>query len=185
MLKFEVIFEPLDHIIAGGLLMDERHRVLPDGEFIHWLNKAMGRTDLFLYRHTETEMFVLAQWTSREPRVCIELDTWPVPPDWMQSQIEGEEFWKYRLVGAHEMVDRLHRQVREDAYEKRAAKQETGMQRQGAAKYLKKRGMEIESHLMEIGATPMAGAREAKLHGTGDVAEELKTDLLHAARRGD
>ena len=59
-MEIEILYDPKAEAIESGLLMDERHRVLPDGEFILWLRRISGHQDLFLYGHQESGAWVLA-----------------------------------------------------------------------------------------------------------------------------
>lgn len=162
-MKIEVIYEQMDFALMGGMAMDERHVVQPDGEFIQWLNRTMGRTDLFIYHHQEHGTFVLAQWLNRDHRVCAELESWTAPPDWMQSQIPGEKYWKIRLVGADEGNARMKRQILNRHAEIKSAKADTQVQKASVSKYMRHHGMEDAAKLLDMGATPFVGSRESKL----------------------
>ena len=181
MTDFEVIIDPVELAIGQGLWMDERHEVLPHGEFVHWLQRVLERDDLFVYVHREVGSFVLAHWMldprGHTPRVCLELDTFDAPPDWIHNRIERADFWKYRMVGSRQMAQRMHQQIRDRHSELRAAKEETYTQRQETSKWMRHKGMEQSAKLLSDGV-PFLSAREAALQGGGAMNElsKLKGD---------
>lgn len=76
MLDIEVGRSVEDVAAADGLFINPaRHAVLPDGDYIKGARRHTGLDCLFIYRHRETERFVLAGWTV-PGRVCVELLTW-------------------------------------------------------------------------------------------------------------
>lgn len=173
----EILYDPIADTVQSGLLMDERHEVLPDGEFIPWLRRISGYPNLFLYRHHGTGNYVLAQWLSRTPRACAEIDIYPEHPDRIPRQIEGAQFWKLRLKTDAEVKASMAKKIREVRSEQRSARRETAEGRAERARYLKKRGFEVAAHLMEIGATPHIEEREAKnigVHGAFDFLKPRK-----------
>lgn len=139
-MDIEILYDPKAEAIESGLLMDERHRVLPDGEFILWLRRISGHQDLFLYGHRESGAWVLAQWLSREPRACIEIDTFNQPPDWIHHKVGNERYWKDRLKTDAEVAAIMAKRIREQRYEERAARIDSAEDRVKQVKRLKRRG---------------------------------------------
>ncbi len=176
MVQFEVIRDPLEDDLNSGLLLDERHERLVPGEFVLWLNRILGRKDLMMYRHKEIGSFMLCQLIREDPPIVIEVDSFDAPPDWIQSEIEGEHFWKLRLKTTDQVMAEMkeailarraaHSEAREDSYDSRTS----------TAKYLKRRGMDEEAHLLKIGATQHVGEAEAKLCGVDEGLSDLRPE---------
>ena len=174
--KIEIVHEAVELEILGGLLMDERHHRIPDGEFVRWLNRILGRDDFFVYHHLEHGSFVLAQMRWKDPRVCVELDAelFDRPPDQMMDSIEREEFWKMRYCSIAESKKRMRKMLQEKRYEEKQARHESALSRRDVSKWLKRKGMDLEADQMERGATPHIGRREARLAGVDGMFDDLK-----------
>lgn len=181
----EILHDPVFDRVSSGLLMDERHEVLPDGEFISWLRRISGFDGLFVYRHWGTGNYVLAQWLSQTPRSCSEIDVYPEYPDRMPTQIEGEHFWKLRLKTDSQVKAEMRRKIAEARYEERTAKRESAEHRRELARDLKRHGYEDAAHAMAIGQTPHVGEREAKnlgVHGAFDFLKPRKRSRQKKAK---
>ncbi len=175
-MKIEITRDPLAEDLESGLPMDQRHLVLPPGEFIIWLNRILGRKDLFLYYHRETRNFMLAQWIRRDPPICNEIDSWDAPPDWIHDQIEGEHFWKLRLRSTDEVMQEFKQQIAARKYEERAAKGESQDSREDVARWLRKTGKEDVARSILMGESPHISKREARLSGIDGMFDDLKAE---------
>lgn len=87
------------------LTLDERHQILPDPEWLLWLKRRIGRSDLFLYRHKETGRFVICAWLfgPKEVQVPVaqELEGFEDPTDGWPSDLMGPEVLAARLDPLH------------------------------------------------------------------------------------
>ena len=66
----EIGYEPNAH----GLRLEGQHRVLCLG-WADFLNRELGRWDLFSYYHLFTGNYVLCQWLDKDIKICKELET--------------------------------------------------------------------------------------------------------------
>lgn len=179
----ELTYDPVTDAVDSGLLMDWRHYVLPDGEFVRWIRKVSGHDDLFIYWHRVTGRFVLAQWLTRAPRSCTEIDTWDQHPDRIPREIEDIHYWHLRLKTDRQVKRAMATKLAEARYEEKAARRESAESRAIVAKRLKSRGFDAAGELMAIGATPHIGEREAKNLGVHGAFDFLKPKGRRGGKR--
>lgn len=183
-MEVEIIRDPHEEALATFTPLSEHHEMVPS----HWTWMASVRSwaptlRLFVYRHRLTGRFVLASWVYSPEEtalpVMMELETFDGPPDmvWPRGLLDPEVL-KCRLQPAPDSVDRMRRRMADRAYAKRATLESEDMQRQDAARYLKRRGMDRESHMLSTGELPFVG----KARG-GEQLEALTEELKGLARR--
>lgn len=142
MTDFEVTMDPIEEAQAMGILMDpERHRILPDGEWVRWIKRWSGRDDVFMYRHLEAESFVLAVWVIRG-KVATELMTFDAPPDHFLVPLPSRQDLERRFRPADEEVRQMKRDMREMAQARKKSRQEAAEARKDAARHLRRKGMD-------------------------------------------
>jgi hypothetical protein len=103
----------------NGLLMDERHRICQDTDWVISMRTRFNRPNLFVYFHTEHQTYVLAEWLvqrdATHPGMCVELlaqEEHPqqCPPDneWMRARLrpEAEQLTAFRDARMQHKVDR-------------------------------------------------------------------------------
>jgi len=177
-MEIEMIYDPVEVAVGTGLAMDERHQVLPESQYLRAVKRVTGRDDLFVYRHTETCNFVLAQWVYTEEehgfRVCIELETMPKAPDrggWIDL-----EYIKMRCgkESAANNMRAMKNRMRNAKAAKEQARLDALEQRTDAAKYQRKQGNDVIAASIESG--PYVGDSQAS-----EGMEELKDMLAHSA----
>ena len=141
-IEIEILYDPIEEAVGSGLLMDERHDVLPDGDWIQHIRRETGRDNLFVYHHKETEKFVLAGWvyTERDDgvNICVELDTMDLPPDkggWLPT-----EYVKARVRPVEEIVGRMKRRMKEGSEAKKAMKMGDAGKKAEVMEYYRKKG---------------------------------------------
>ena len=176
-MNIEMIYDPIEVAIGTGLMMDERHEVCPESEWLRAVKRTTGRKDLFVYRHKEIGSFVLAQWVYNEEdhgfRVCIELETMPKAPDrggWIDLQ-----YIKRRCSpeSAANNSRAMKNRMRNAAAAKEQARLDALEQRTDAVNYQKRKGNHDVAASIEAG--PYVGDSQS------EGIEELKDMLTHAA----
>jgi hypothetical protein len=171
--NIEVVRDPLELAIEDGLLMDERHEVLPDGEWIRAVRRVTERDDLFVYRHKQTGRFELCQWTHEgDVRVCREILGMDMAPDrggWVPLRIV-ELQCRPTFIKAREMRAR----IAEERARASQAKADGLEQKGDIARHLRLRGKAAEAAMVTQG--PYATDAES-----GESLDELRDDLTRAA----
>ncbi len=173
MTMVEIGAEPLDDAVLNGLTMDERHLVLPDGEWIRAVRRRCEREDLFVYFHRETGKFVVAQWLSKEPRMCQELDTMDLPPDrggWISLRM-----MELRCRPFYEHMRDIQDRIRFQRGQKRRHQVESALQKRDSAQYLRRHGKGEAADLLERGSGYIGDEQG------GDSLAEKKEDLQRMA----
>lgn len=176
---FEEVSSLQSAAVEFGLAMDsDRHRIMPDGDWIRWARRRFGRPDLFVYEHLEHGTFVLAEWLVRPDQaarpVCMELESMEDPPDRRPSQL-SPEYLETRLVSSEEAVARMRRRILEMQALKRAAKEQRGAARREAVRQLRRKGYELEAMCVEKGAVAMDYEED-------EIGEYVNHELLQMAR---
>ncbi len=156
---FEVVSSLQSAAVEFGLAMEaDRHRIMPDGDWIRWARKTFGKPDLFVYHHLEHDTFVLAEWLVRPTEaarpVCMELETMDEPPDRRPGQL-SREYLEMRFVTSGDMVERMRKSMREMQWLKRESKVRRGAARREAVRQLRKKGLEMEAMCIEKGRVAM------------------------------
>lgn len=169
----EILWDPDEYDARTGLVMDERHEVLEDGEWVKAIRREMGRDDLFVYHHRETGAFVLAQWCKREPRICREVHTMSCPPDqggWIPMQM-----LRVMCKPQEERALMIKDMVRTNLSIRREQKAERGQEQRDTVRWLHRKGQ-------EDAAAMVAGSRWAGTTEGGDRMQETKEKLTSAAK---
>jgi hypothetical protein len=168
--SIEILFDPVEECVESGLLMDERHEVLPEGDWIRAVNRITGRSDLFVYRHAWTEKFVVAQWLSREPPVCLELETMDLPPDrggWISLG-----YMEQRCISAVAMRRRVTDSLKRVSRDRRDLRMESAEEKRDVRGWLRRRRGEDAAAIMMDGPGRYVGQREG-----GERLEEAKDEV--------
>ena len=176
-MNMEMIYDPIEIAIGTGLMMDGRHQICPESDYLRAVKRVTGRDDLFVYRHKETENFVLAQWVYTEEehgfRVCIELETMAEAPDrggWIDL-----EYIKMRC--SKESAANNMRATKNRMRNAKAAKEQARLdaleQRTDAVSYQRRKGNNVIAASIESG--PYVGDSQS------EGMDELKEMLNHAA----
>ena len=125
--------------LPDGLIMNEDHLVLPDGEWVRACKRWVDR-DLFVYWHKEHETQVFCEWAKKEGvRVCVELLASEVPFDrggWMPKKWVQMRCRSSRLV-AEEML----RTKAEQKRDLREGRIEAAQDKNEKLKYMRHKGM--------------------------------------------
>lgn len=169
-------------MVPDGLTMHPAvHRPIPDGPWIQCLRRKSGDPNLFIYRHTGTGRFVVAEWLVK-PAVygqglaaCQELFTLSGPPDHWPDDLPPMEWAVQRCRPAREMIPEAQRRRR--AYEQNRGEEvvETNVERAEAARFVRKRGAEDTAFAIERGINPYIGKREG-----GEEQKQIADILLDA-----
>lgn len=172
-MNIEMIHDPRAHAMEVHLVMDDRHEVQPDGEWIRWARRVVGRDDLFVYRHKELGTYMLANWLFREPDVCNEIHKLPGHPD------RGGHFDRKLLKAICRPFDELAREIAAGIRERRRKeaeiKAESRQEQREVANHYRVRGQE------SIAAGIMSGGYVGEREG-GESLAALKEGLADAAR---
>lgn len=172
-MDIEMIHDPRAHAAEVHLVMDERHEVLPDGEWIRWARRIVGRDDLFVYRHRELGTYMLCNWLFREPDICNEVHKLPGHPD------RGGHFSEKLLKAICRPFDELAREIAQDIRERKQQelqlKAESRGEQREVAEHYRVRGKE------DIAAGIMSGGYVGEREG-GESLAEMKAELTKAAK---
>ena len=103
-MDIEIIYEPNE----DGLRLRGEHRILPKG-WADYLNRRLGRDDLFSYYHVFTKNYVLCQWLDKHKGICKELET--SPKKFENGGWETFEYMKARLRPQEEVFEELQRKA--------------------------------------------------------------------------
>jgi hypothetical protein len=172
--EIEILRDPIEEFLESGLLMDERHEVLPDGEWIRAVRRRTGREDLFVYRHREVGSFVLAQWMSKDPRICLELESMQKAPDrggWIDL-----DYMERRCEPIDKTWEAIQRKMEHSAWARREARRETAEARSDAMQWARRRGQ--EDLAAAVATQPYVGQTEG-----GERLAELQDDLRRMCRQ--
>jgi len=183
-MEVEIVRDPHEEAIITFTKLSDDHELVPS----HWTWMASLRAwapklRLFVYRHRLTGRFVLASWvyapSETDQPVFMELETFDGPPDmvWPKGLLDPEVLM-CRLQPAPDSVDRMKKRMSDRAAAKRSVVEDEDRQRQDASKYLKRRGMDREAHMLSVGELPFVG----KARG-GAQLESLTEELKGMARR--
>ena len=153
-MNIEILYDPKQEAAENYLSMDERHELLPDGEWIRAVRRATKRDRLFVYHHSGTGNFVLAEWVYDDSdgiRVCIELGTMPHPPDLYREGRPTLDHLRWRCCMAEDMIENMHQKMRGLRNRELADREEGKLEKSDAINRLNHMGMFDAAHRMEIG----------------------------------
>ena len=179
-MEMEIVFDPRQEAAERHLHMDERHEVLPDGEWIRAVRRLTGRDRLFVYHHKEVGSFVLAEWVYDDSdgiRVCIELEGMPHPPDLYREGRPTMENLRFRCKLAEDMIKDMHEKIKRRRYEERMAREDGIAEKGDAIKRLKKLGLENSARRIETG-------KDAYIPESmgGESFKEVKDEMVSMAK---
>lgn len=160
-----------------GLEMDERHHVMPDGEWIRWARRAVEIPELFLYYHREHGSFVLAAWRNQTQRRCIELHTQAVPFD---RKPLDRNFLELLCMPIDEKMARMKRKANEARMERQAGANESSDEKADMLKWTKQKGHD-ESH-RNLAIAPFVGGRQGgeTLESTRDALKDMTSGKIYS-----
>lgn len=179
-MDMEIVFDPRQEAVESHLFMDERHEILPDGEWIKAVQRLTGRDRLFVYRHKEIGSFVLAEWVYDDSdgiRVCIELECMPQPPDLYQEGRPTMEDLRFRCRLADDMVKDMHEKIKKRRYQERLDQQDGIAEKADAVSRLKKLGLEDSARRVESGQDKFIPESMG-----GESFKELKDEITSMAK---
>lgn len=169
-MDIEMVFDPVEMATYDGLRLDERHQIMPESQWLRTVKRATGRDDLFVYRHKETEKFVLAQWIYTPEKdgaaICTELEIMDKAPDrggWLSIA-----YMKRRCARGHDRVKELKSQMKEAQARKKAEREDLLQKRTDSANYQRRLG----------NADIAASIEQGPYH---EPSGELMESLSHAA----
>jgi len=175
-MEMEIVYDPIAAAVESGLLINENHELLPDGEWIRFARRVTKHPELFIYRHKLTGKFVLAGWVY-DPKewgigVATELHTMDIPPDrggWMDTD------WLIRRCRPfHEQAAAVRDRIKKAASIKDSMRNDSLEKRQETAAYYRRMG-DIEMAAM-IESGPYVGDQQG-----GESLEQLKEELTSMA----
>lgn len=180
----EVVHEPIEFEMDDDLksrdmevhlVMDRRHRLLEDGEWIMWARRQIGRDDLYVYHHFIEDTFVLVQMLWWEPhRVCAEIKVLPGHPD----RGGGLSLPELRIACryGHELMD----EVKQDILRRREERIRRDQLDVDSFKDVREHYRRKDDHasLAALSSSPMYTARENR----SEIAQELEGDLNNRSK---
>jgi hypothetical protein len=170
-LDIEIIYDPVEEAHREGLVLDaNRHRVMPDSEFVLWLRRHYKRPTLFEYHHLESDNIVLCDWLIRG-KVAQELEAYP------HDERPSRGFLDARIILCDKGAEGIKRKMRRAAEERQAIRDESMAERQNSAKHLRFKGLHAEANAMASGQSSFIGTREG-----GESLAMAKEELVNLAR---
>ena len=109
-LDIEITYDLKELDMETYLVMDRRHEILEDGDYIRWVRRIVERDDLYIYHHAVEGTFNLVQMLWWEPRCCSEIVQLLGPPDrggWLPASII-----KARCKYGNDLIEEFQRDVR-------------------------------------------------------------------------
>ena len=172
--RIKIVFDPIAHACGYGIHLGENHEVLPDGDWILWCKRISGIDDIFLYRHKESENFVLAKWIYNPEKdgvgVLMELEVFESPPNWRPPD---PQMIRRRLTPSADMVDNMKKGIRDRHKAKYQTLSDDQERKQEVAGWLDRKG----------NSTAAAMVRKRKYVGKETPEQEsFKQDLKNAAK---
>lgn len=158
-----------------------RHMVLDhDWPWLRWLRTELAE-DLFVYRHLETETFVLCQWVERGGGLCNELEAFKASP----TSMWPEDLLHWSIIrdilrSQHVVAEERERERRDKASDERRKREAALSERASTTKWLRSRGMYEEAKQIDTGEVPWADPSE----GDPELTKERTDQFLHMARKG-
>lgn len=172
-MDIEMIHDPRAHAMEVHLVRGWDHEILPDGEWIRWARRVVGRDDLLVYRHRGLGTYMLCNKLFEEPDVLNEIHKLPGHPD------RGGHFERKLLKAICRPFDELMREIaagmRARNLEQRRLKNESIAEQKETASHYRARGRE------DIAAGIMSGSYVGAAEG-GETLQTLKEELTDAAR---
>lgn len=160
-----------------GLVMDERHFVLPDGEWIRWARRTVKIPELFVYYHREYGSFVLGAWRNEQQRRCVELHVQEVPFD---RKPLDQNFLELLCMPIDEKMARMKRKASEARLERQAGANESDEEKTEMLKWTKRKGLD-ESH-RNLAIAPFVGQRQGgeTLERTKDALKDMTSGKIYS-----
>jgi hypothetical protein len=164
-------------MIDPGLVMDEDHHVLPDGEWIRWARRVTDIPELFVYLHRFHQTFVLAAWKHKGQRRCVELHS---QEDNFDSAPLDRNFLELLCMPVDEKMVRMKRKANEARMERQAGANESSEEKMDMLKWTKQKGLD-ESH-RNLATAPFVGARQGgeTLESTKDALKDMTSGKIYS-----
>tara|TARA_R100001510_G_scaffold51241_1_gene50889 strand:- start:2922 stop:3398 length:477 start_codon:yes stop_codon:yes gene_type:complete len=158
--------------------MDERHHVLPDGEWIQWARREVGIPELFVYYHREQDSFVFAAWRNKTQRRCVELHVQDVHFD---SKPLNRNFLELLCMPIDEKMARMKRKSREARSERHAGALESAEEKKDMLRWTKRRNLEESNRNLAV--SPFVGGRQGgdTLESTKDALKDMTSGKIYSA----
>ena len=181
----EVLFDPYIAAIAcGGMPCDPRqHEILPDGEWVSYLQRRLNMPELFVYHHRFRHTFVVAGWghPPADPNgtggVMFELEVMSGPPDWNPSDRPSMGFMVRRTAPVREQAKRAMQVLRENVMADRAAQDTSSGELAERIRSLRLGGQTDEANMLQAGISSHVGQGEG-----GEVLEHMTEELTHMVK---
>ena len=143
-MDIEIIFDPISHALDLGLVINENHEILPDGEWVSWCKRISGIDDLFVYRHKEAGTFVLSKWIYHPKKdgigIAMELEIMSDHPDKYPVDLPSAHSMRNRLKSNSGMAEQMKKGIRDRAKAKRQQTVENAEERHRVADWLHRKG---------------------------------------------
>lgn len=183
-MDIEILSEPYDIPAALETVWNPAyHRLLPE---YHWLRTMKDRTRnerLFVYANLLSNKFVLAAWvyTPEEAPIGImtEVENFSCRPDvlWPRDLLPPSVL-EARLRPVEELQEERRGRLAERKRRRREAREQDRAEKREAIRTLRRRGMDVEAHLLQTGRTPWVGG------GTGgESLESTRADIARIRKR--
>ena len=164
-LDYRITHDPRDEASQSCLVINPRRHLVfdnPNWPWLSWLRRVTGNARLCVYKHLETQRFMLCVWAyspaESNPPLVQELTGFfddPTKP-WPRDLPPPDEMRK-RLRPAVEQLKAMRSAIQEKAYQDREGKRHDLEARGAAVKRLKKNGLDKAADELSIGAIPFVG----------------------------
>lgn len=178
--KVEIIREPYGDYMAVGLQIDRtRHIILEDGHYIRCVRRHVRMENLFLYWHTESKRCVIAGWTWPHTAVtagiCIELQSFLAPPLWETRDLPTLDFMAWRTRPVWQQAEENVAMMKERVARKLELRNQTNIERQDKATFLRHQGRTAEAKALSEGYTPFIGRAEGGADKLDEIRDRVST----------
>jgi len=179
--EIEIVRDPHEEAANTFTMLGPAHEIVPSHWY--WLSVVRGwvpDSRLFVYRHRETNRFVLAVWvfdpTETSNPVFMELETFASPPNYgWPADLLAPEVLRARLRPAHDTVSEIRRKATDARHAERHGLEEDERHKADVCKSLRRMGKDREAWLLETGQLPFAGVGTAGQAALDETAETLRT----------
>ena len=159
-----------------GLRLGADHEILPDGEWIRWARRVVGRPHLFLYRHRHHKTFVLCEWVDRANGTCVELNAVAAHPGEYPGQMPREWLIQRCRPAAVQLQELREQTLKKRLEQRQETLEEEGAKKEVAERFRRKGKHDIAAMLMSANTPYSSGKRK------GSRVKEIAAEMKKAAR---
>jgi hypothetical protein len=187
-LDIEMVFDPVQAAYEGGrgIVFDPAIHVVVENRAIQDLRRDARNPRLCLIRNLETGTWVLGSWFyvpdflrdrvpeapggEHGPGLFVEIRAYPEAPQW---GFPDRETLLLAFRDPDAVRDSVVSRIRRRRQEQEAQRIARGQERHDTARWLRRKGLELEAHWMETGRTPFAASWERDPEAARDAVKSF------------